>query len=43
MRASADVLTDLFAALDRHDHRAMGACYDENVTFRAVSTRHRVV
>ena len=37
MHANATLLNRLFAALDRHDHAAMAACYHPAATFRDIA------
>jgi len=37
MHSNAIVIERLFTSLDRHDHRAMADCYDENATFHDIA------
>ena len=37
MHPNAELLQRLFSALDRHDHRAMAACYHPEATFRDIA------
>jgi hypothetical protein len=41
MHSNAIVIERLFTSLDRHDHRAMSDCYDENATFYDIAFTSR--
>jgi ketosteroid isomerase-like protein len=37
MHSNSEVITRLFTALQRHDHQAMAACYDDDATFKDIA------